>query len=89
MTIDILLMAFSLPVIAFSFLGYLVVRYKQNVRPFLYILAFFVILNVIHYRFGIFSPTTALVWLAVINLEAFALLIFALLGYRRIKNAEQ
>lgn len=89
MQLDIMLMAFSLPLIAFSFLGYLVVKYKQNVRPFIYILSFFVILNVIHFSYGIFSPATALVWLAVINLEAFALLIFALMGYRKLKNARK
>jgi hypothetical protein len=81
--------AFTFPTIAIALLIYIVLRYKQNIRPLVYILVIFVSLNIIHFKFGIFSSPTAMIWLFVINTEALIIYIFALLGLRKLKKMAQ
>ncbi len=67
---EVFLIAFLFPFIAFAFLGYLVVHYKQKPRPFFYILTIFIVLNVLHFKYGIKSVNAGLIWLLCINIEA-------------------
>ena len=89
MDLKFFLLAFSFPAIAFGLLSYVVFKYKQNTRPLVYILVIFISLNIVHYKFGIFSSSTALIWLFVINTEALIVYVFALLGLRKLKRLSQ
>lgn len=86
---DVFLTAFLFPFLAFAFLGYLVYAYKQKSRPLFYILAIFIIINAIHFKYAKASAESAIIWLFAINLEAFAVFVFALLGYRKLRAASK
>ena len=87
MDITVFLVAFAFSIIAFGFLGYLVFKYKQNPKPFFYILTIYVAANIFHGKYAVSSETAFLIWLLAINLEAFGIYVFALLGWKKIKAA--
>ncbi|MFT4600236.1 MAG: hypothetical protein ACI857_000410 [Arenicella sp.] len=89
MSTTVFLTAFAFSIIAFGFLGYLVFKFKQNLKPLFYILAIFITANIFHFQFAAKSESAALIWLVAINLEAFAVYIFALLGWRKLKAASK
>ncbi|OIQ36085.1 MAG: hypothetical protein BM555_03355 [Crocinitomix sp. MedPE-SWsnd] len=67
----------------------MVVKYKQNPKPFFYILAIFIAINVLHGKYSFRSESAFLIWLIAINLEAFVVYMFALLGWKKLKAASK
>jgi uncharacterized membrane protein YdjX (TVP38/TMEM64 family) len=89
MTPGIFIIAFLFPLIAFGFLGYLVYAYRQKWRPYFSILALFILINYFHFNYGLGTIELAFLWLALINVEAFIVFIFALLGWKKLKEASK